>query len=358
MSWKTRFVTQFPAKVPLMAAPMAGVSGGELASEACRAGALGFIAAGHMTTDSRLQELEAEIAIFRAKATKEAPLCIGWIGFSSFHTEQGFDIYERILKQQKPAVVQFFAPAISYHPTTGKSNVEIAKEIGNTKVLLQVGNVKEGEEAIAAGADGIIAQGSEGGGHGLRREVGNGTLPLAARMVKLAAAAPHKPLVLAAGGIADGRGVAAALALGCDAAVLGTRLWASKEALNKDVLKQQLVVTKSGDGVHRTRVFDQIQNVYLNPPWPEPYDSCGALRNELSEAWDGKPSELAAELSREGSTVVEEYKAASKKGDHSQAQVLAGEGVGEIESIDAAYEILMQVDKEAREVIANLPKLL
>jgi nitronate monooxygenase len=285
-------------------------------------------------------------------------LCIGWIGFASFHNEEGFALYERVLTQQKPAVVQFFAPAISRHPTTGKSNVEMAKEFGNVKVLLQVGNVKEGIEAIASGADGIIAQGSEAGGHGLRREFGNGTLPLAARLVKLAAEAPHKPLVLAAGGIADGRGVAAALALGCDGAVLGTRLWASKEALNKDTLKQALVAAKSGDDVQRTRVFDQILNVNMNPPWPAPYDSVGALRNETSETWDGKALELDRELAMEGSSLLNDYLAASQKGDTSQAQVLAGEGVGEINAIESAYDIVLNVDQEARDVIDRLSKLL
>jgi nitronate monooxygenase len=356
-TWKTRFVQHLPAKMPIMGAPMAGVSGGALAAETCRAGGLGFIAAGHMTTETRLKQLEAEIGTFRDKAPKDAPLCIGWIGFSSFHNEEGFALYERILQQHKPAVVQFFAPAVSRHPTTGKSNVEIARETGNVKVLLQVGSVKEGLEAIAAGADGIIAQGSEGGGHGLRRELGNGTLPLSARLVRLAAEAPHKPLVLAAGGIADGRGVAAALALGCDGAVLGTRLWASNEALNKETLKQALVAAKSGDEVHRTRVFDQIQNTYTNPPWLEPYDSVGALRNETSEAWDGKALELDRELSMVGSTVLKDYMAASQMGDPSQVQVLAGEGVGEIDAIESAYDIVLKVDQEARDVIDNLRKL-
>jgi nitronate monooxygenase len=336
---------------------MAGVSGGALAAETCRAGGLGFIAAGHMTTEARLKQLETEIARFRDQAPKDAPLCIGWIGFSSFYNEEGFALYERILKQHKPAVVQFFAPAVSRHPKTGKSNVEIAKETG-VKVLLQVGSVKEGIEAIAAGADGIIAQGSEGGGHGLRRELGNGTLSLAARLVRLAAEAPHKPLVLAAGGIADGRGVAAALALGCDGAVLGTRLWASNEALNEDTLKQALVAAKSGDDVHRTRVFDQIQNTYTNPPWLEPYDSVGALRNETSKAWDGKALELDRELSTMGSTVSKDYMAALQKGDPSQVQVLAGEGVGEIDAIESAYDIVLNVDQQARDVIDNLRKLL
>ena len=321
--WKTCFTNEFPAKVPIMVAPMAGVSGGALAAESCRAGALGFIAAGHLTTPSKVQQLEEQIQIFRDKAKPETPLCIGWIGFSSSQKNtDGFLLYEQVLKKNKPDVVQFFAPAICTNAETGKTNVEIAKEmLPNCKVVLQVGNVAEGMEAIASGADGIIAQGSEGGGHGLRRELGNGTLALAARLVKLASEASHKPVVLAAGGIADGRGVAAALALGCDGAVLGTRLWASTEALNEESLKNQLVTSKSGDDVHRTRVFDQIMNSYSATPWPAPYDSVGALCNKTSEEWDERALELDEEIKRKGSALVARYKEASQKGDPSIAQV-------------------------------------
>jgi len=240
---------------------------------------------------------------------------------------------------------------------TGKPNVEIAQE-HSAKVLLQVGSVKEGMEAIASGADGIIAQGSEAGGHGLRREKGCGTLSLANRLVKLAAEAAHSPIVLAAGGIADGRGVAAALALGCDGAVLGTRLWASKEALNNKLLKNELVAAGSCDNVHRTRVFDQIQNSYSATPWPDPYDSVGALRNNLSEKWDSNAPGLDLELAREESSLASEYKAASEAGDGKIAAVLAGEGVGEIDSIDAAYDIIQRIDKEARDIISSMSNLL
>lgn len=344
-----------------MIAPMAGVSGGALAAESCRAGALGFIAAGHCINTASQQQLEEQIQVFREKTAafdiNSAPLCIGWIGFSSFRDRKGFQLYEEILKKHKPKVVQFFAPAIVIDKETGKSNVEMAKE-HSAKVMLQVGSVAEGIEAIAAGADGIIAQGSESGGHGLRREHGSGTLSLAARLSKLAAESRHKPVVLAAGGIADGRGVAAALALGCDGAVLGTRLWASKEALNKESLKDQLIVAQSCDDVHRTRVFDQIQNIYSATPWPAPYDSVGALRNEMGAAWDSNASGLDKEMEREDSTVLARYKAASQAGDATIAQVLAGEGVGEIDSVDSAYDIIQRVDREAREVIQNLANVL
>lgn len=335
---------------------MAGVSGGALAAETCEAGGLGFIAAGHLINTSCLQQLEDEIAVFRQKCNSETPLCIGWIGFSSFGQEEGFRLYEEVLTKHKPDVVQFFAPSISRHPSTQKTNVQMAKD-HNAKVILQVGSVAEGLQAIESGADGIIAQGSEAGGHGLRRELGSGTLPLAARLVKLAAQAPHQPVVLAAGGIADGRGVAAALALGCDGAVLGTRLWASEEALNKESLKQKLAATTSGDGVERTRAFDQIINTYSATPWPSPYDSVGALRNDLTEKW-GVPKELEEELSREGSDLVANFKAATKEGNPAIAQVLSGEGVGEIDAIESTQDIISRIDQEARSVVQNMSNLL
>ena len=105
-------------------------------------------------------------------------------------------------------------------------------------------------------------------------------------------------------------------------------------------------------------LFDQILNSYSATPWPSPYDSVGALRNEMSEEWDDKASELDQEIAKEGSTLVSGYKAASQAGDPTIAQVLAGEGVGEIDSIDSAHDIILRIDKEAREVIQNLPTFL
>jgi nitronate monooxygenase len=316
---------------------------------------LGFIAAGHFTDKSKLAQLEEQIEIFRSKAPEGAPLCVGFIAYSTFQTDEGWQCYETVLKKHQPSVVQFFAPAVCVKD--GKSNIEIAHE-HSAKVLGQVGNVAEGRQAIAAGVDGIIAQGSEAGGHGLRRELGSGTLSLAARLVTLAKESPQKPLVLAAGGIVDGRGVAAAFALGCDGAVLGTRLWASNEALNKSSLKDQLVLADSCDLVHRTRVFDQVNNKQMSTPWPSPYDSVGALRNDLSEKWDGRADDLETELLREGSTLLEDFQSASQQADTSMAQVLAGEGVGEIEAIEPAYDIVSRIDQEAQEVIHNLSSLI
>jgi nitronate monooxygenase len=160
---------------------MAGASGGRLAAETCRAGALGFISAGHLRDVS---QLDAEIALFRETAPADAPLSIGFIGYSALQDTDGCARYKSVLEKHRPQIVQFFAPAIvvSSSGEPRESNISLAQEY-SAKVVAQVGSVKEGMEALDAGVDCLVAQGSEAGGHGLRRELGNGTLALAARLV-------------------------------------------------------------------------------------------------------------------------------------------------------------------------------
>jgi nitronate monooxygenase len=354
--WNTRFTRNFPCRLPIMGAPMAGASGGRLAAETCRAGALGFIAAGHLRDVS---QLDAEIALFRETAPADAPLCIGFIGYSALQDTAGWARYKSVLEKHRPQVVQFFAPAIvnSSSGDPRESNNSLAQAY-SAKVVAQVGSVKEGIEALDAGVDCLVAQGSEAGGHGLRRELGNGTLALAARLVRLATKShPHVP-VLAAGGIVDGRGVAAVLALGCDGAVLGPRLWASQEAMGPDLFKERLVAAASCDDVVRSIVFDHIQNVYHATPWPAPFDSVGALRNATSDMWDNCPEDLGNELKVENSDVVSGYRRAQKAEDADAVAVLCGQGVGEIDAIDPAFDIVNRINEEAMAAIRNIPRLL
>jgi hypothetical protein len=102
MKWKTKLTKHFPCRVPLVGAPMAGVAGGLLAAETCRAGALGFIAAG---TLENLDHLEEQIAIFRKHAPPGAPLCLGFLGFASLD-ERWWESYQSVLERHKPQVVQ------------------------------------------------------------------------------------------------------------------------------------------------------------------------------------------------------------------------------------------------------------
>ena len=172
--------------------------------------------------------------------------------------------------------------------------------------------------AVAAGADVIVAQGTEAGGHGGQRS----TLPLVPAVVDAVAPIP----VVAAGGIADGRGLAAALMLGADGALIGTRFYASEEALGHDGAKQRIAAAR-GDETARTSVFDVVRGL----AWPDSYTG-RALRNGFMERWHGRESELSAALDIERGA----YQLAARDGDLDTAVVWAGEAVDLIASVERA----------------------
>ena len=326
-----------------------------------------MIAAGHFQDVSKL---ENEIQIFRDEMNdmpttdtaadkvsesqqhqqQSSDLAIGFIGFSALSTPNGWKDYEYILKHHRPKAVQFFAPSIILQPNNdGISNVQLAHEY-NTQFIAQVGSISEAKEAIRHKVDAIICQGSEAGGHGLRRELGSSTTALASQVSKMT-----KIPVLAAGGIVNGKHLASALCV-CDGASIGTRFWASKESIGNPVLQQELIKDNSCDDVVRTTVFDQIQNELSTIKWPHPYHSVGALHNQTSLEWEGK---TAQELQNaiEKTELLDEYKSAQKASDPRVACVLSGEGVGEIDRIEGAYEVTLRIEEEAIESINRLQSL-
>jgi len=330
----TRFTRLFPCSLPIMGAPMAGCAGGQLAVEVCRAGGLGFVAAG--TLDD-LEGLDKEISILQET---EYPLCLGFITYAA--VGQNKDRFRQVMEKYRPSVVQFFAPALL------DDNVALAQSYGS-KVITQVGTFQEAADCLEAGVDGLIVQGSEAGGHGVSQ--GSGTLSFCRTvMAKLQPSVP----VLAAGGIMDGAGLAAALSLGCDGVVLGTRLWACEEAQGSRVAQERLVQAKSCDDVIRTKVYDKIGNSFSKYPWPDPFDSVGALRNNLIDKWHGNEKELQANIE----AVAQDFKAAKTKDGYDAAVVLSGEGVGLAERIEKAAVVVENVHQEAEEQIKNLSKLL
>lgn len=166
--------------------------------------------------------------------------------------------------------------------------------------------------------------------------------------------------MLAAGGIVDGRGMVAAFGLGADGVVLGTRLWASEEAIGLKTFKNALVSAKSCDDVVRTEVFDLICNSYRTVQWPIPYDSSGVLRNDTTKKWDQKLGELEVELQRpfNGMNVAKEFQKSLEGHRINSACVYSGQGVGEISAIEPAFDIVMRVEKEALESLTKLQELL
>jgi NAD(P)H-dependent flavin oxidoreductase YrpB (nitropropane dioxygenase family) len=207
------------------------------------------------------------------------------------------------------------------------------------KVMLMAGGVPEAERGAAAGADIIIAQGTEGGGH-----VGwMATMALTPMVVDAVSPIP----VLAAGGIADGRGLVAALALGADGVLLGTRFLASVESPLHPKFKQAIV---DSDG-HDT-VLSEIPDVAAGIVWP------GAMsrtsRNALVQRWAGREWALRQNRAEVHAGIM----AARKAGDIQEATLSYGQDAGLIDSILPAGEIVHTIAREAEDILSNrLPKL-
>jgi NAD(P)H-dependent flavin oxidoreductase YrpB (nitropropane dioxygenase family) len=209
-----------------------------------------------------------------------------------------------------------------------------------SKVIYMAGEVPEALRAAEAGADVIVAQGTEAGGH----VVWMASLPLVPMMVKAVAPLP----VLAAGGIADGRGLAAALALGAEGALLGTRFMATPEAPIHANFKQAIV---KSDG-HDT-VLTEIPDIATQRVWPGAMSR--AQRNQFIERWSGREWALRQNAREIGKQAL----AARAAGDVDNASLSFGQDAGLIDSIKSVREVVQDIVKEAEEIIkGRLPALL
>ena len=207
-------------------------------------------------------------------------------------------------------------------------------------LICQVQGVEDARAAETAGADIIVAQGAEAGGHGAARA----TLPLVPAVVDAMTPTP----VLAAGGIADGRGLAAALMLGAQGVLVGTRFYAATESLGHQRAKERIVEAGGGD-TRRTRVFDVVRG----HDWPEPYTG-RALGNRFLERWDGREDDLAAALDKEGHA----FREAVREGDFETAMVWAGEAVDLIDEVADAAELVRSIGNEAETNLRSVNRFL
>jgi NAD(P)H-dependent flavin oxidoreductase YrpB (nitropropane dioxygenase family) len=203
-----------------------------------------------------------------------------------------------------------------------------------------ISTVAEAKAAARAGADIIVAQGTEGGGHiGLM-----GTMPLVPMVVSAVAPIP----VLAAGGVADGRGLAAALALGADGVLLGTRFLATDESPIAKGFKQAIL---DSDG-HDTLVTD-IPDVASGNTWPGAY--VRVRRNRFIEEWMGRDNELR----RRRVEVNAQIRQAAQAGDPDRGAVMIGQTAGLIDRIEPAADLVRQISRDAEAILRErLPSLL
>ena len=211
------------------------------------------------------------------------------------------------------------------------------------RLVCQVQRLDQVPQAVEAGAALIVAQGGAAGGHGAAAATARSTMVFVPEVADWLAVNAPQVLLLGAGGIADGRGLAALLMLGADGALIGSRLWASAEALPAAAAKAQAVAA-DGDATARSPIFDVLRR----KDWPAEYDF-RALRNALHREWEGREAELRADPAAARAA----FDAAVAAGDFAGANVTVGEAVGLIRDVPGASEVLRRICVEADERLAS-----
>jgi nitronate monooxygenase len=310
----TRLTELLKIQHPILLAPMDVVADGKLAATVSAAGGFGIIGGGYGNEAWLKRELDA------------AGTARVGVGFITWSMAKNPRLLELALERKPPAIVLSFGDV--------RPHVDKIKRAG-ALMICQVQTVEQARDAVAHGADALVAQGAEGGGHGISR----GTFAL---VPAVADAAPGIPLA-AAGGVADGRGLAAALMLGADGALVGTRFYATQEAMGPLAAKERIVAA-SGDKTIRSILFD----IARRNVWPAPYTG-RVLRNEFSERWRGREAELMQHQADEAAR----YDKARDTGDFDTAAVIAGEAVDMISDIPPAREVVERMVKEASARLAG-----
>ena len=308
---------------PVLLAPMGGVAGGALAGAVSAAGGLGLIGAGY--ADPALGFGSDDWV--RSEFGKAGNHAVG-IGFITWALERRPAALDHALGFRPKAVMLSFGDVA---PHAAK-----VRDAGAV-LICQVQTLRDARAAAANGAQIVVAQGTEAGGHGADRA----TLPLVPAVVDAVAPVP----VAAAGGIADGRGLAAALMLGADAVLVGTRFWATREALGH-ANQKALIERSGGDDTLRTSAFDTARGI----AWPEPYTG-RAIRNAFADRWHGRDDALRAE----GEAMRERFFAAQRAGDTDTAVTFAGEGLDLIADRPGAGELVRRIVDEAADALAAVP---
>ncbi len=303
---------------PVLLAPMAGVSGGALAAAMSRAGGLGLIGGGY----GDAEWLEREF-----NAAGDARIGAGFITWSLARQPHLLDF---VLDRAPVAIMLSFGEFQPFFQTIKNAQA---------KIIVQVQTLEQAREALDSGVDAIVAQGTEAGGHGGTRA----TLPFVPAVVDIAKDIP----VIAAGGIADGRGLAAALALGASGVLCGTGFFASDESLASDNAKQ-VAVYGSGDDTERSSVFDMARGL----DWPSGWN-IRTLRNSFTRQWSEDIDGLARNLPEE----QERYNVASAAADTDIAPVIVGEATDLVQVREPAQTTLHRMISQAEYTLRHIGKL-
>lgn len=334
---------------PLVACgPMRLVAYADMAFEVSKAGGLGFIGGGSDASIlpeefEKVRELQASSSTLR-DAKDVLPVGVGFLLWAGDKLLQ-----EALpsLEKYKPAAVWLFAPNEPQQLVQWTEAVRKATQ-GKSKVWVQVGTVADAVDVTkSCQPDVLVVQGADAGGHGLEKCAGLvSLLPEVDDAVSGFSRQSNvrKPILVAAGGIMDGRGGAAAIALGASGLVMGTRYLASPEA--KIAKGYQDAVLEASDGgmtTERGKLYDTLRGT---TDWPLRYGGRGVLNESFYDAARGMTIEENKRL----------YEEAVKKGDGGWGQkarltTYAGTGVGLVKSVKGSAEITEEVREETKKVL-------
>jgi enoyl-[acyl-carrier protein] reductase II len=330
---RTRLTEQYGVDLPFVNAGMAFVATSRLASAVARAGGLGTIGCAAMTPDYLRQEVrQIRTATNRAFGVDIIP---------RFSPPEHIDV----LAQEKVPLVIFFWDDV---PGDWISKLRSS----GTKIWMQIGSVEEAQRAMAQGVDGLVVQGLAAGGHNRSSAELMSLMPAVRDL-------DSEMLLIGAGGIADGRAVAAALALGADGVWVGTRLLASVECTAHPEYKRRVLAAK---------VSDTVRNNVFGPEFPDA--TVRGLRNRVVAEWEGRDYPAPyKDKAPESLPIIGEADIYGQKmpmtkfcgfpatedasGDFEEMSLLAGESVGQTKELLGAEQIVTSMMTDAAAIITG-----
>jgi nitronate monooxygenase len=316
---KTALTDLLHIKYPIFNAPMAGSATAELAGAVSNSGGFGMLGMGSTIPDPEWLGFQ----IKRMRDISTNPFGVGFIT-----SVDGIDSLVKVAIENKVDLIgHSFSDPSPYIPEARKAGI---------KVLAQVQTVEQAIHARDSGVDLLVAQGTDGGGH-----TGYiGTISIVPAVID---ACPGIP-VIAAGGITDGRGVAAALALGSSGVWIGSRFVASNEWGGPDWVKQALTETGADDTII-TKSYDLATDA------PFPFEvGHRVIRNRFTDKWHQNYEELL----KHNEDLKTDIALAMENADMAVAPVNAGSGSGSIKSVDNVSEIIIALMSEAESILKNL----
>ena len=309
----TRFTELFQLEHPIMSAPMAMHSGGTLAAAVTSAGGLGSFGGIHSAEPPDWIGQQSELV----RQSTDGPFAIGFITPFLNYVEP----YLQAALEARPTAI-----ALSFSdPRPWAQRVRDA----GCRLICQVQTIDDADVAMEAGTDVLVAQGTEAGGH-------TGTMSLLPLLAQVADRHPDVPL-LAAGGISNGRTLAAALLAGADGAWLGTAFLATPEAVEIDDDYRAAIVASDGGDTVFTRAYDIASGM----PWPA---SIGERlrRDAFTDEWTEREAELRQHREEVSPGMPVRY----------------GQSAAFVDRVRPAADVVREISEDAERILRERPSAL